>query len=45
MVKGKIFRQEDDTFKFTVVEDKSGKLPAIQFDLLTRGTPVKILGK
>ena len=44
-VKGKIFRQEDDTFKFTVVEDKSGKLPAIQFDLINRGTPVKILGK
>ena len=44
-LKGKIFRQEDDTFKFTVVEDKSGKLPAIQFDLINRGTPVKILGK
>ncbi len=44
-VKGKIFRQEDDTFKFTVVEDKSGKLPSIQFDLINRGIPVKILGK
>ena len=44
-VKGKIFRQEDGTFKFTVVEDKSGKLPVIQFDLLTKGIPVKIMGK
>jgi hypothetical protein len=44
-VKGKIFRQEDGTFKFTVVEDKSGKIPEINFELLTKGTPVKILGK
>ena len=32
-VKGKIFQQEDGNFKLLVVEDTSGKLPAIQFDL------------
>lgn len=44
-VKGKIFRQEDESFKFVVLEDKSGNLPDIPFELLTCGMPVKILSK
>lgn len=44
-VKGKIFKQEDDTYKFVVSEDKNGNIPEIQFDLLTSGTPVRILSK
>ena len=44
-VKGKIFKQEDDTYKFVVSEDKNGNIPEIQFNLLTSGTPVRILSK
>ena len=44
-VKGKIFQQEDGSFKFLVVEDKNGKIPEIQFELVTRGSPVKILAR
>ena len=44
-VKGKIFQQEDESFKFTVLEDKNGNRPEIPFELLVCGTPVRILSK
>ena len=44
-VKGKIFREEDDSFRFEVSEDKNGNRPEIPFEILVCGTPVKILSK
>ena len=44
-VKGKIIAQENDTFRFVVAEDKVGNMPAIPFEALYCGTPVKILSK
>lgn len=43
--KGKIFRAENDGFRFEVAEDKNGNRPEIPFDILICGTPVKILSK
>ena len=44
-IKGKIFRAEDESFYFVVGEDKDGSRHEVNFDLVTPGTPVKILSK
>lgn len=44
-IKGKIYRNEDDTFRFEVNPDKEGNLPEINFETITSGTLVKILSK
>ena len=44
-IKGKIFRNEDDSFRFEVNTDKEGNLPEIDFENITAGTLVKILSK
>ena len=44
-IKGKIFRAEDESFYFSVGEDKNGNLLEVNFEAVVPGTPVKILSK
>ena len=44
-IKGKILRKEDDSFYFSVGNDKDGNLLAVDFALVVPGTLVKILSK
>ena len=44
-IKGKIFRADDDTFYFSVGEDKAGNLITVDFNSIVPGTLVKILSK
>lgn len=43
--KGRIFRDENETFHFEFDLDKEGNLPEVDFTLLEVGSPVKIFSK
>lgn len=43
--KGRIFKAENETFRFEFDVDKDGNLPEVDFSLLEKGSPVKIFSK
>ena len=43
--KGKIIKTDDEKFVFEISPDKNGNIPAVNFEEINKGTPVKILSK
>ena len=44
-IKGKIIKTDDEKFVFEISPDKNGNIPAVNFEEINKGTPVKILSK
>ena len=44
-IKGKIFKSDDGKFVFEVSPDKNGVIPAVNFEEINKGVPIKILSK
>ena len=44
-IKGKIFKSDDGKFVFEVSPDKNGVIPAVNFEEIDKGVPIKILSK
>ena len=44
-IKGKIIKTDGEKFVFEISPDKNGNIPAVNFEEINKGTPVKILSK
>ena len=44
-IKGKIFKSDDGKFVFEISPDKNGVIPAVNFEEIDKGVPIKILSK